>query len=699
MASLLPGFEYDIFISYRHNDNLDGWVTEFIQSLQKELKVTVKEPLSIYFDKDPYDGLSDIHSVDKSLEGKLKSVIFIPILSQTYCDPKSFAWQNEFCVFNRLARNDVHGIDVKLGNGNVSSRILPVRIHDLDQRDKSVIESEIGGVLRSIEFIYKEPGVNRALRVDDKKEDNILKTSYRNQLNKVANAVKETFDGLLNKDDVPPERPQRPGRDDGRQRGLLKPALIFAAAAIVALITFFVFFKGDDVGIKAENTILVLPFKTDNADESQKYFSEGITADIITEIGKARNLVPLSWHTSFAYINTNKSLKAVADETQARYVLTGGIQRDSGRLRFYVELADPVNNKTVWSNRYDKQLKEILDVQKEIAFNVASALDLRLSDSEKENIGKYKTQSFEAYDLFLQAVSLSRTIRVDFSNYGRCQALIEQALAIDPNFAEAYTLYAFNIIEIATFGDLDALAMGKKAQEAISKAIELRPDLPDNYIVRGGINLFLEWNIDEARKNLEKGWLMSNKGLSAINHCYCAYTHYKISIGDYSGALGIIDSIQRTDPHYPFAELEKFLSYSGLQDVPGMKAMRATGRPEDLMAAYDYMLGDYAKSAGNFKAPFLILVHIGSAYHKAGMAQKADSVLNQVLRLPAGSPHKEIMLAQLYGSRGEKQLALNWYIKAYEKRSYIVLYTRVIPDLKILLDEPKVKEIIAKIGI
>lgn len=104
MASILPGFEYDIFISYRHNDNLpssdsgrqasDGWITQFVESLEKELRGTLKETLTIYFDKNPHDGLLETHHVDKSLEEKLKSLILIPIFSQTYCDPMAFAWEH-----------------------------------------------------------------------------------------------------------------------------------------------------------------------------------------------------------------------------------------------------------------------------------------------------------------------------------------------------------------------------------------------------------------------------------------------------------------------------------------------------------------------------------------------------------------------------------------------------------------------------
>ena len=104
MASIFPGYEYDIFISYRHNDNLSGWVTEFVRALQEELAATIKEPLSINFDTNPHDGLLETHNVDKSLESKLKCQIFIPILSQTYCDPKSYAWQYELLPLINLPK-------------------------------------------------------------------------------------------------------------------------------------------------------------------------------------------------------------------------------------------------------------------------------------------------------------------------------------------------------------------------------------------------------------------------------------------------------------------------------------------------------------------------------------------------------------------------------------------------------------------
>jgi len=114
MSGIIPGYNYDIFISYRQRDNkYDGWVPEFVENLKKELEATFKEKISVYFDINPHDGLLETHGVDESLKEKLKCLVFIPIISRTYCDPKSFAWEHEFSAFNRTSLSGSVLIEVK----------------------------------------------------------------------------------------------------------------------------------------------------------------------------------------------------------------------------------------------------------------------------------------------------------------------------------------------------------------------------------------------------------------------------------------------------------------------------------------------------------------------------------------------------------------------------------------------------------
>jgi len=198
MSGIIPGYIYDIFISYRQKDNkYDGWVTEFVDNLKRELGATFKEEISVYFDIDHHDGLLETHDVDASLKEKLKCLVFIPVISRTYCDPKSFAWEHEFKAFIEQVSNDQFGLRIPLPNGNVASRVLPVRIHEPDISDIKLCESVLGGALRGIDFIYRSAGVNRPLRAsEDRPLDNLNKVYYRDQINKVANAIDELIGSL-----------------------------------------------------------------------------------------------------------------------------------------------------------------------------------------------------------------------------------------------------------------------------------------------------------------------------------------------------------------------------------------------------------------------------------------------------------------------------------------------------------------------
>jgi TolB-like protein len=446
MPSLLPSYEYDIFISYRHNDNRSGasagsgqgWVTEFVNALQEELAATIKEPLNIYFDKNPHDGLLETHSVDKSLEGKLKCLIFIPIISQTYCDPKSFAWQHEFCAFNRLAKEDQFGRDIKLSNGNVASRILPVKIHDLDADDKTLLEKELGGVLRAVEFIYKEPGVNRPLKSNDNKADNLNKTDYRNQVNKVANAIKETISALRNPASTSASSTQNiaPSTQPGSSRWKVIGALLFLALAA----TVGYYFYGQRATINQpilDKSIAVLPFVNMSNDPEQEYFSDGLTEEIIDRLTKIPDLRVISRTSVMEYKKSDKRIPEIAKELGVAFILEGSVRRSGDNLRITVQLIKAGNDEHIWSETLDKPMSEIFQMQRDIATQLASYFKITLTQSESGRLDEIPTKFISAYDYYLQARELSSKRSAEND---KAIKLLKQALSVDPHFMEAMAI-------------------------------------------------------------------------------------------------------------------------------------------------------------------------------------------------------------------------------------------------------------------
>jgi tetratricopeptide (TPR) repeat protein/TolB-like protein len=373
MPSLIPGYEYDIFISYRQKDNkYDGWVTEFVDNLKRELEATFKEEVSVYFDINPHDGLLETHDVDASLKEKLKCLIFVPIISRTYCDPKSFAWEHEFITFVEQASKDQFGLKVKLPNGNVANRVLPVRIHDLDKEDIKLCESVLGGVLRGVEFIYKEPGVNKPLTSEDDEKKNLNKTKYRIQINKIANAIKEIISGLMagevvsGKENAENKLPWEEAKKEKETIIVKKPVglkrnklLSYITSAVFVLVLIGVYaypkiFKGSSLeklrtsGEKI--AIAVMPFQNMTHDTVFNYWQELIQRSLISALsntGELRVRQQDNINTLLQSGGTNE-LASIAPSTagtvskklEADIFINGNIQKAGSKIRISAQLVD-----------------------------------------------------------------------------------------------------------------------------------------------------------------------------------------------------------------------------------------------------------------------------------------------------------------------------------------------------------------------
>lgn len=496
MSSIIPGFEYDIFISYRQKDNeYDGWVTEFVNNLKRELHATFKEDISIYFDANPRDGLLETHIVNESLARKLNCLIFIPVISQTYCDSKSYAWQYEFCTFNKSAKEDKFGRDVRLPSGNVVSRILPVKIHDLDPEDNSLLENELGGVLRCIEFIYRSAGVNRPLRNnEDHPQDNLNNTYYRDQINKVANAVKEIINSLKNSGKgenlIPYEKiqehresqfPEAIFRMKKRKTGIA--VMLLLILIVGSIFIFRLASRKNRINDKIEKTIAVLPFQNLSNDTAQLWFCDGFTEDIRYNLQKVKSFAVRSKPSSDQYRDTKKSTTIIGNEINANYLVGGSVGQEGDRIKIWVNLIDSKADKLLWSNEYTRSKTQIFSLQSEIAREIVAELNTALTPEEKERIAKAPTNNPDAYYSYLQG----RFFWNKRSEEGLKKSIdyFKESLTKAPDYALAYAGLADAYYILAWWGWLPRREGYRLAKENVLKALEIDKNLADAHASLG----------------------------------------------------------------------------------------------------------------------------------------------------------------------------------------------------------------------
>ena len=470
MASLIRGFEYDIFISYRQKDNKgDRWVSEFVDALKTELESTFKEEITLYFDVNPHNGLLETHDVDASLREKLRCLVFIPIISRTYCDPRSFAWEQEFKAFIEQASNDQFGLKVKLPYGNVAGRILPVQIHDLNPEDKTLLEKELGGALRAIEFIYKEPGVNRPLTPEDDESKNLNGTKYRNQINKVANAIDELIVSLKgvrptpakensNYKELPEEsdRTKEKSRMTGpRQPGkTLKPkqltgAIVFGILLLIAaIIAYPKLFKKNPLRKFQSSgeriSVAVMPFKNMTNDSTLNIWQDGIQFNLIASLSNTQalkvmqtestnNLLKSKGLTNYALI-TPTVAKNISQNLDADVFVYGSLNQAGGKIRISAQLIDSKTLEIFRSFQLDGVFSRILAITDSLSSLIENYLVI--STLQKEISGQVQVDmpsSIEAFRLFILGYKA-------FINYDYPSAVkwFLQSAKIDSSYTPTY---------------------------------------------------------------------------------------------------------------------------------------------------------------------------------------------------------------------------------------------------------------------
>ena len=298
-----------------------------------------------------------------------------------------------------------------------------------------------------------------------------------------------------------------------------------------------------------QKSIAILPFENLSDDKANAYFAEGVKDEILTKLAAVRDLKVISGTSTAKYQSKPDNLKTVAQELGVSTILEGAVQKAGGKVRVNVQLIDARADTHLWAKSYDREVKDVLSVESEVAEEIAEALKANLSPSESRVLAAARTQNAEAYDLFLRGEYELRQAENSRAAeaYDRADAFYRQALARDPNFAEAAAELARSRLSRHWFVSPLTVQQLEEVKSLIDHALALSPNSPEAHFALG---LFFYWGhrqYDAALTEFNRTLELQPNNAKARQYCAAVYRRR----GEWEHSLGDFQRAQELDPRDP----------------------------------------------------------------------------------------------------------------------------------------------------
>ncbi len=286
--------------------------------------------------------------------------------------------------------------------------------------------------------------------------------------------------------------------------------------------------------------LAVLPLHNLSADPKQDYFSEGMTDELITDLAKFSKLRVIS-HTSVErYKETKMTVPEIARELGVDAIVEGSVTRSGDHVRITAQLIDAHTDQHLWAESYERNFRDVLSLQSEVAQQIASNIGVNLTQGEQVQLAGNRKVDPAAYEAYLKGNFYWD--RLDCDGYSTALGYFQQAIAKDPKFAPAYVGVAdsyFNLAEWQCIPQDEALA---KSKEADLKALEIDPNSGEAHVQLGEIAFYHEWDWAKAEKELKQGIALDP------NQGHGVYAIFLVATGKQEQGLAEIRKLHETDP-------------------------------------------------------------------------------------------------------------------------------------------------------
>jgi len=486
------------------------------------------------------------------------------------------------------------------------------------------------------------------------------------------------------------------------------PALV-VPALLLAAVAYFLLYQRRVSRAPTITSIVVLPLQNLSGDPAQEYFADGMTDALIGDLAQLGALRVISRTSAMHYKGTNKSLPEIARELKVDAVVEGTVQRSGDRVHVRAQLIHAPSDSHLWAAEYDRDLRDALDLQSEVARAIAGEVRIKITPAEQRLLVSKRVIAREAIDNYLQGRYFlnSRTEQ----NLRKAIEFFEGAIHADPNYAQAYAGLAdcYNQLGTVMIGVMPSIEARKTAETAAKKALQIDNDVAEAHTTLGYVNFF-NWNWITAEEEFKRSIELNPNYASA----HSQYAHYLLARGRFDEALAEINRAQELDPLSLSISssrgfiLENMGRYEeAIEQLRRVLAIDPNFYQANWILALTYVANGQIDQAVTTaektvvvsgRAPAALGV-LGLAYGTARKDREAREVLNELFQMQKRRFVSPLAFVYVYIGLGDKDQAFAWLEKSYEERSNHLAFFKVSPTVDRLRSDPRFAELLNRIGL
>ena len=445
-------------------------------------------------------------------------------------------------------------------------------------------------------------------------------------------------------------------------------------------------------------SIAVLPLKDLSGDATQEYFADGLSEELINRLGQIHGLRVIGRNSSFHFKGKSDDSRAVGQVLGVAHLLEGSVRTAGDRLRISVQLVRAADRSQLWSQSYDREMKDIFAVQEEIARAVADQLRVTLLAIDLPVGVEPSNKNLDAYNAYLKGEFYLAHFNVE--NEAKAVDSFDEAIRFDPAFAEAHAAKAFALARMGYYSGVKGANLFEQARVTAKAALALQPSLPRAHVVLAYLYMSVDWNLPAAEtelKNLDVSAPLVAHAL-AVLRSFQNRLDESIRLDQKALALDPLYSVYHTNlgvwlyesGHYDEAEKHWRTALELQPDSNGNHGLLATvaalrGQPETALREAQQEPKGVVRDAA-----------VALALAAGNDRTAADAALKNLIDANADSPYR---IALVYAFRHERESTFEWLERAYTLRDQRLPSMSIEMVLKPYRSDPRFADLVQRVGL